>query len=719
MQETSDLSRRDFLKASAAMGAGLALEFVWTGTAAAEAAASAPEVTAWIVIHPDDAVVIRVARSEMGQGSSTGLPMLVAEELECDWARVRTEFVSPGENLRRHRIYLSMATGGSRSIRDSNEYLRRAGAMARDMLIAAAARGWGVPASACRAEKGIITHGPSGRAVRYGEVAAAAAAIEPPRDVKLKDPKDWKLLGKRVPRLDIPDKVTGKSVFGIDVSLPGMLHAAIAQCPVFGGGVARLDGAAAERMRGVRKVVRLDDAVAVVADSWWRAQKAVDALRIEWDFAGNTKWSDASIRAFLQSGLTQASAPVASRRGDVAAAFAGGGKIVEADYYTPYLAHATMEPQTCTALVKGNRVEVWAPTQNAEATLAVAAKAAGVPLANAEVYKTQLGGGFGRRGGFQDYTRQAVLVAKALPGIPVKLLWTREQDIQHDHYRPAAMVRQRAALDGQGNLLAWQARIASHSILAALRPDAAKNGMDMQAMACYADMPYAVPAVHFDYAMRNTHVPVGFWRSVAHSQNPFFRECFLDEIAHAAGKDAYRMRRGLLGASPRYLGVLDACAKAAAWDRPLPQGVHRGIAVVDAYGSYAANVVELSVDAGKRIAIRRIVVAVDPGYVANRDSAEAQMESCVTYALTAAMLGEVTVKDGAIEQSNFNDYAMMLIRHMPRVEFALAPSGGFWGGMGEPPATPLTPALCNAIFAATGERVRTLPLKNLGYSFAA
>jgi len=526
-------SRRDFLKVSTAVGGGLALQLAIPASALAQAGAKGkgPELTAWIVINPDSSVVIRVARSEMGQGSSTGLAMLVAEELECDWRKVRTEFVSTGEQLRRNRAWGSMATGGSRSIRDSQEYLRRAGATAREMLVAAAAQRWKVPESECDAENGVIIHRPSRRRLRFGQLAQAASKLEPPGEVKLKDPKDWNLIGKPAPRLDIPDKVTGKPLFGIDVQLPGMVYAAIAQCPVFRG---RLRSVADERILGLRgliKVVKLEDAAAVVADNWWRANRMLKALPIEWDVGPNGGASTASIREFVRFGLEDTSVPVARNDGDVEAGFAAAAKVIEAEYYAPFLNHAPLEPMNCTALVKGGRVEVWAPTQNAEATHATAAATADVPLENVDVHLTHLGGGFGRRG-FQDYTRQAVAIAKAVEGRPVKLLWSREEDMQHDYYRPMTLMRFKAGLDTAGNLIAWRIRDASHSILAGVRPQDIKEGVDRHALGGIVDLPYGVPNLRIEFAMRNSHVPVGFMRTVFHSQNPFMRECFVDEMAH-------------------------------------------------------------------------------------------------------------------------------------------------------------------------------------------
>jgi isoquinoline 1-oxidoreductase beta subunit len=717
MPSSFRFSRRDFLKVSTALGGGLALELALPSAALA-ADTKGPELTAWIVIRPNDEVLIRVARSEMGQGSSTGLPMLVAEELECDWRKVRTEFVSTGEQLRRNRVWGSMATGGSQSIRGSHEYLRKAGATAREMLLAAAAQRWKVSASECDAENSVIVHRPSGRKVRFGQVAQAASKLEPPSEVRLKDPKDWNLLGRSAHRLDIRDKVVGKPLFGIDVQLPGMAYAAIAQCPVFRGKLVSVPDERILGLRGLVKVVKLEDAVAVVADNWWRASKLLKLLPIEWDTGSNGAATTASIREFVRFGLEDSSIPVARNDGDVEAAFASAAKVVEAEYYAPFLNHAPLEPMNCTALVKGDRVEVWAPTQNAEATHAVAAATAGVPLENVDVHLTYLGGGFGRRG-FQDYTRQAVAIAKAVEGRPVKLLWSREEDMQHDYYRPMTMMRFKAALDVEGKLTALRVRDSTHSIMATVRPQEIKEGIDRHALGGIIDSPYDVPNFRIEFAMRNSHVPVGFMRTVFHSQNPFMRECFIDELASAAGKDPVEFRRALLQGRPKDLGVLDAVARASGWGSPLPAGVHRGIAVQDSHGSYAAAVFEVSVSAAAEIDIRRVVVAVDPGHVVNPDSAEAQVQSCVAYGLTSVLWGEITLKDGRVEQTNFDNYRIMRIAEMPRViEPVLVPSGGFWGGLGETPLAPLAPALCNAIFAATGKRIRSLPLASQGFSLA-
>jgi len=702
--------RRDFLKASAAASGGLLLEFSFPFAARAAAGRSATEVNAWIVIHPDDRVVIRIARSEMGQGSFTALAQLVAEELDCDWAQVSAEFASPNENVRRDRAWGSMSTGGSQGVRSSQDYVRKAGAAAREMLIAAAAAQWKVSASECSADKGVITHGPTQRKLRYGQVAAQAAKLRPPADVALRDAKDWKIAGRPLHRLDTPDKVLGKPVFAADVVLPGMLHASIAQSPVFGGKVKSVDASEAHAMRGVKKVVRAEGFVAVVADSWWRANRALGKLRIDWDVGANGQASDATIAAMLRDGLADPNIASARRTGDAAAAFSSAAKVVEAEYASQYLAHATMEPQACTAWIKPDGfVEVWTSTQDGMASLAAAAQTAGVPLERAEVHKTMLGGGFGRRGAPQDFVRQGVTIAMALRGTPVKLMWSREEDMQHDFYRPASLVKLRAALDAQGKVVAFEAKIACPSILEVLMPGAARGGIDFTAVRTLSDMPYEIPNQRIDYAMRTGHVPVGFWRAPG-QQNGVYRECFLDELAQAAGKDPLEFRLAMLKAGDRNRLVLEAAAKAAGWGTPPPAGVGRGLAVVEGFGSYAAGVAEVSVSPEGGLKVHRYVVAIDSGYVVNPDTCAAQAESNAVYGL-GALTQACTVRDGRIEQSNFHDFRLPMIGDMPKVELVLVPTGGFWGGHGEPGILPFQAAVLNAVFALTGKRIRRLPLR--------
>ena len=704
------LSRRSFLVGVSAVGGGLALSLA-VPFDSVRAAEEAPEVTAWLLIGADNAVVIRVARAEMGQGAHTGLAMLVAEELECDWAKVSTEFVSPQENMRRDRVWGDMSTGASRSIASSQLYLRQAGATAREMLISAAAARWNVPAFECVAAMSVITHQPSGRKLAFGAVAEAAAKVPPPADVKLKDPRDWKLAGKPRRRLDVPAKVTAQPIYAIDVRLPGMLYAAIAHCPVFGGAPKAVNDGAIANMKGVRRVVRLPNAVAVIADSWWHAKRAVEALPIEWDPRGNGRVSTASIADIVRAGLSAEKSQVGRSDGDVAAAMQSAVKLVEADYEVPFLAHATMEPQTCTAHVANGEVEVWVPTQEPMTALATAASAAGVPNEKVVVHGTFLGGGFGRRAAIQEFVRQAVLIAKEVD-VPVKLLWSREEDIKHDYYRPFGMARLVAGLGADGMPIAWKVRIAGPSFVHGLVPGFGMSFVDRTFISGLADeMAYDVPNYLVDYVVEQSPVPLGVWRAINYTQNTFYKESFVDEMAHAAGMDPYLYRRHLLRNNAKHLAVLDAAAKKADWFSPLPEGMRRGIAVTEACGSVCAQVVEASVERGE-VCVHRVVSALDCGNVVNPLSIEMQTEGAVIYALTAALTGEITIKNGGVEQSNFDTYEMLRIADAPKVETVLAPSGNFWGGAGEPPVPPLAPALCNAIFAATGKRIRSLPIKN-------
>lgn len=711
----ASIARRRFLKQSAVVGGGLTLGFylpVSDAKTAASTDAAATEVNAWVIVRPDNSITIRYARAEIGQGTSTAAPMMVGEELECDWKQVRMEFASASEQVKRDNVWGSTATFGSQGIRTSQEYLRKAGASARMMLVTAAAERWQVPASECVAKLSVITHTPSGRKLTYGQVAAAAGKLQPPKDVPLKDPKDWTLIGKAQPRFDIPDVVMGRLRYGIDAQLPGMVYAAVVQSPVHGGKVKSVDEEKLQGRRGFIKVVPIENGVAVVADNWWRASQMAKDLSIEWDEGGNGEANTASITEHMRGGLDAAGASVARDTGDVAQAFKAAAKTIEADYFTPYLAHATLEPQVCTALVKDGRVEVWPSTQDVSEVLKMAATAADVPPANVEVHRLHAGGGFGRRYITQEYVRQAVAIAKAMPGTPVKMLWSREQDTQHDYFRPMAFYRMRAALDADGTPTAWTTRIVTPSLLGTLLRIPLPNGIDRIAVGGYANFPYAVPNQHMDYLQRNGHVHVGFWRAVGESQNPFARESFVDELAHAAGKDPYQYRRGLLAKEPKALAVLDAVAKAAGWDQPLPNGVFRGIASTEGTGSYTASVIEVSVDEAGTLKVHRIVTAIDSGYVVNPDTVVAQIEGSAVFALTAALHGEITIKDGRVEQSNFHDYPMLRMADIPKIEVVQVPSGGFWGGVGEPGVNPIAPALCNAIFAATGQRIRALPVKN-------
>jgi len=717
------LTRRGFAFGISALAGGLVL-----GTLSASAQtptpgptqgprSSQPELTAWVLIQPDDSVLIRVARSDMGQGIFTSLPMLVAEELDCDWARVRPEYAPVAEHLARRRVWGNMVTTDSVSVRRSQDYLRKAGAQARMMLIAEAASRWNCPAEECTARNSVVTHGASGRTLRYGTLAEAASARPVPDNVALKRPQDWRLIGTSTRQFDMQAKVTGKLVYAIDVRVPGMLHAAVSTCPAYGGKLKSFDAAKVLDMPGVHQVVRVDDtAVAVVASSWWQAKKALEALPVVWDEAASADLSSDAILKTLQQGLDATDIVVGQRIGDVDAALASAATRITADYQVPYLAHATMEPQTCTAHVAGGRAEVWAPTQNGEGTAQVVAQTLGLDPSRVVVHKCHLGGGFGRRGLSQDWARQAVLIAKAV-GQPVKMIWTREEDMQHDFYRPMVVARQTAGLDSNGRLVGWKIRLCGSSIFASLAPHFMRNGQDLSMMNSLhkADMGYAVPALDVGYVMRNTAIPVGFWRAVNYSQNGFFRETFVDELAHASKQDPYQFRRTLLAQAPRTLAVLDEAARRANWGKA-PAGVHQGIAVVEFDDALCAQVVELSVDKDGRVKVHRVVCVVDPIFAVHPDTIVAQMEGCIIQALGAALTGEITFKAGRTEQSNFHDYPLLRIHETPRIETHVLPSGTDpgqpWGGVGETGLPPLAPALLNAVFAATGQRVRSLPLKH-------
>lgn len=716
MTAALDVSRRSFLVGSAAAAGGLALGFniSLTGESLAQ---SNPEINAWVMVRPDDTVVVRVGRVEMGQGTLTGLAQLVAEELECDWSKVTTEYPTPGQNVARSRVWGNFQTAGSRGVRDSHDYMRKGGAAARQMLIQAAANGWGVPAGECTVAKGVITHSSSGRTTTYGKVAEAASKLEAPKDVQLKDPKEWTIAGKPVKRLDTAEKLNGSQIYSIDVKRPGMLNAAIKACPVFGGKLKSFDAAQVQGMPGVKKVVAIgDNAVAVVADTWWRAKTALDALPIEWDSGPNAALSSESIDQMLKEGLKAEQAFVGNQAGDVKAAIAGAAKKVEAEYGFPYQHHATMEPMNATALWTNEKCEVWTATQNAEAALATAVTASGLPIEKCDVYRQNLGGGFGRRATSHDYVRQAVLIAKEMPGTPVKLIWSREEDMLHGHYHPITQAKMVGALDADGNLTGLHMRISGQSILAGVNPQGLQNGRDpatfqgLNPSGTEGVLGYTIPNLLVDHAMRNPPIPPGFWRGVNNNQNALYLECFMDELAHAAGKDPLEFRRKLLVNHPKHLAVLNAVAEKGGWGTPAPQGIYRGLAQHMGYGSYVAACAEVSVGDNGVLKIHRIVAATDCGHAVNPQQIAAQIEGSFAYGLTALLYGEITLKDGKVEQENFDSYQMMRMDEMPAVESIVMPSGDFWGGVGEPTIFVAAPAVLNAIFAATGKRIRSGPL---------
>ena len=721
------MNRRSFVVGTAAAGSGLAIGFdlPFGGPQVIRAADGSPELTAWVVIKPNDAIVIRIARSEMGQGTLTGLAQLVAEELECDWSKVTTEYPTPGQSVARKRAWGDFSTGGSRGIRESHEYVRRAGATAREMLIQAAATQWKVPASECVAANSTITHSASKRKTTYGKVAEAAAKLEPPKDVALKNPKDWKLAGKGVKRLDTVDKTNGKMVYGMDIKLPGMLNAAIKDCPVFGGKLKSYDEAKVTSMKGVEMVVRVgDSAVAVVADTWWHAKKALDALPIVWDEGENAKVSSESIAKWLEEGLDPAQpAFVGNENGDVKAAIAGAAKKVEAVYSYPYQNHACMEPMNATARYTDDKCEVWTGTQNGEATFAAVIEASGLPAAKCEVYKIMLGGGFGRRGR-TDYARQAVLIAKQMPGTPVKLIWSREEDMAHGTYHPVTQCKLVGAFDADNNLTGLHMRISGQSIIAGLFPQNLQKGKDPATFqglnqAGEAAFGYSIPNLLIDHSMRNPHVPPGFWRGVNVNHNAIYVESFMDELAHSVGQDPLEFRRKLMSKHPKHLAVLNAVAERIGWGKPAPQGVYRGLAQFMGFGSYVAGAAEISVTGGNKIKIHRIVGATDPGFAVNPAQIDRQVAGSFVYGLSALFHQECTVKNGRIVQENFDSYNSMRIAEMPKVESIIMPSGGTpWGGVGEPTICVAAPAVLNAYFAATGKRIRSFPLKNENITLA-
>ena len=728
-------SRRDFIIKGTVLGGGLMLGIgALPENALAQAGAqydpNTPttagdaEVNAWVSIRPDDTVYIRIARSEMGQGTRTGLAQLVTEELECNWKKVKTQSATPGQSLARKRVWGEHGTGGSRGIRISEDYVRRGAAAVRIMLLQAAANQWNVPASECVAANSVITHTPSGRKTTFGKVSVAASQLPVPTEVPLKDPKEWKLIGKSVNRIDgVSDKVTGRQIYAIDLKMPGMLVANIKESPVFGGKVKSYDAAKAQSMKGVKKVVQVgDSAVAVVADTFWQAKTALDQVNIVWDNGANGDVSSASIKKMLEDGLNADDAFVHNTNGDVKSALSNASKKVEATYFYPFLNHATLEPQTATAKWTPDSCEAWVPTQDGEASLAAVIAASGLPAEKCNVYKVNLGGGFGRRGAFQDYTTQAVNIAKQMPGTPIKLIWTREEDMTQGRYHPVMMCKMTAAIDDKKNVTGLNMRLSGQSILATVRPAvvAANKGKDPLAFQGVEPtgehgITYSFPNLTIDHAMRNTHVPPGFWRGVNVNQNAIFIETFMDELAEATGMDAVEFRRKHMKDFPRAVAVLNAVADGIGWTKPAAPGVYRGLAQMRSFGSYVAAACELSVKNGNEVKIHRIVAATDPGYVVNPAQVNRQVSGSFVYGLSALFEEEITIEKGAVVQKNFDTFNSIRLSQMPKVETIIIQGGGKdWGGVGEPTIAVAAPAVLNAIYRATGKRYRTVPLKNSG-----
>jgi isoquinoline 1-oxidoreductase subunit beta len=703
------LSRRGFIKVSAAAGGGLLLSIglpAFTGEAAAATGVFAPD--AFIRIDADGKVTMVMPQVEMGQGTYTSIPMLIAEELEVELATVQLEHAPPNDKLYANPLIGFQATGGSTSVRGFWEPLRRAGATARNMLISAAADTWGVAASDCRAEKGVVTHAASGRKLGYGELAAKAAGLPVPEKVALKDPKDFTLIGTPAKRLDTPAKVNGTAMFGIDTRLPGMKIAAVAISPVFGGKLAKADDSKALAVKGVRQVVKLDDAVAVVADHMGAAKKGIEALEITWDEGANAKLSTGDILQQLESAAATPGV-VGAKEGDVEKAIAGAAKKIEANYHMPFLAHAAMEPMNCTVHVTKDSCEVWVGTQVATRAQATAAEVTGLPPEKVQVHNHLLGGGFGRRLDIDGVTL-AVRIAKQVEG-PVKVVWTREEDIQHDIYRPFYYGRLTAGLDATGAPVAWHHRVVGSSILARWYPPAFKDGLDSDAVEGAAG-PYGFPNVLVDYVRQEPPAGLftGWWRGVGITHNAFIVEGFIDELAAAAGKDSVDYRGALLAKSPRAKVVLDLVAAKSGWGEKLPAGSGRGVSLLFGFGSYIAEVAEVTVDKDGQVQVKRVTCAVDCGQVVNPDTIKAQMEGGIIFGLSAALYGEITLKDGRVEQSNFDSYQVVRIDQAPQVEVHIVESGEAPGGIGEPGTAAIAPAVVNAIFAATGKRLRKLPI---------
>ena len=691
------LSRREFLRTGATAGATLVIGFYLpsSGRAVGQATESpgAFKPNAWLEVHADNTVSIWTGRSEMGQGVRTAMPMIVAEELEADWHTVRVLQADADP------AYGDQRTVGSRSVQGGWEPLRLAGATGREMLISAAALTWGVAREECRAERSSVRHTASGRQLTYGQLTSRAAALPIPEHPPLKRPADFRLLGTRVPRVDTPAKVTGRATFGMDVRVPGMVYAAVARCPVFGGRARRFDPAAALAVPGVRRVVEISRGVAVVAENTWAAFQGQRALRVEWDEGATASWSSDGIsRAFAEAAARPGQ--VVRATGNVDDALSGAARIVEAVYEAPYLAHACMEPMNCTAQVRAGRVEIWAPTQNPQGIQQEAARITGLAPAAITVHVTYLGGGFGRRGGPMDYATEAIELAQKLD-TPVKVVWTREDDLRHGLYRPATYNVLRGGLDARGVPLAWSHRLVG--------PDGAAfmitRGAD--------ELIYAIPHFRLDQVKQDPGIPIAPWRGVGPSQNGFVVERFVDELAHAAGRDPYTVRRELVAGQPRLLAVLETAARNAGWGTPAPAGRHRGIALWQFGETRVAEVAEVSVNQDGSVRVHRVVCAVDAGIVINPDTVESQTQSNVVYGLTATLYGEITVDRGRVVQSNFQQYPMLRMAEMPVIDVHLVASEAPPSGVGEAGLPPIAPAVCNAIFAATGKRIRRLPVGRL------
>ena len=721
MDGNNMLSRRHFIVTGLTAAGGLAIGFAHPGLAEALAlnapinpqpwaadAADAKEFNAWLVIEPDDTTIIRYGRAEMGQGTFTALTMCVAEELQCDWSKVRSEFASAHRNITENNVYGDQSSNGSHSVRLGREKAQQVGASARARLIAAAAARWQVDPASCATANSVVTHTASGRTLRYGELAAEAAKINLASEPAIKEPGQFTLMGQPTKRLDVPVKINGSAQYGIDIQLPGMVYAAVIGCPVFGGKLKSYDDSAIKGGRGIIATVPLPDAVAVVADRFWRAKQAVAKLDVEWDTGAAGKTTSAQFAKDYRDALDGPSAN-ARNDGDAEGAIKAAAKTLDAVYEVPHLAHARMEPLNATAWYQGDRIDFWMGTQDAAGTLKQVARVSGLKPEQVYVHNCFAGGGFGMRGSLGE-VNQAVLVSKAL-GKPVKVIFTREEDIRHDRYRPQAAIRFKAGLGADGMPVGWTMHTVVGSILQSLGAKV-ENGVEPMAVEGLATNPYNVANTRVDCTLKNTHVPVAFWRSVGSSQNAFFIESFVDEMAHAAGKDPYQFRRALLQGKPDWVGVLDLVAEKSDWAKPVAQGKARGISIHECFGSIVGEVAEISLDPKTGIKVERVTIAVDCGNMVNPLTVAEQLEGAMIYGLTAALYSNITIKDGGVVEGNFDTYPMVRLAQAPKTEVYFALSGGKkWGGIGEPGTAPIAAAVANAVFTLTGKRVRSLPLR--------
>lgn len=722
-------SRRQFILTGATLAGGFAIG-IGFGTPAAEAAVAAAEpwdatasspydIDAWIAIEPDGSVLIRYVRAELGQGSMTSLPMLVAEELECDWSKVRVDYASPNRNVREDNVYGDMSSVGSHSVRMSRVRMQQVGASARARLVAAAAARWGVPAGECAAANSVVTHGATGRTLGYGALAADAAKIRLATEPAIKTPDQYRLVGRPMKRLDVPVKINGSARFAIDASLPGMVFAAISQCPVPGGTLARVDESPLKGMPGIVGVVRLPDAVAVVATgTFWRARQALARLHPEWNVGADGATDSAQFAEAYRAAALAGPAAVARNDGDVDTALPAAKRTVEAVYEVPYLAHAPMEPMNATVHLQPDRLDVWVGTQSADRSLKRAAMVAGLKPEQVHIHNNYVGGGFGRKS-VNDEMVQAIRIARQV-NRPVKLIWTREDDIRHDRFRPQAAIGFKGGLGADGMPTAWSIRTSVGSLLRSLHINPVPSGIEPMAVEGLSTNPYAVPNTRVACALRNTHIPVCFWRSVGASQNAFAIESFVDELAHAGGHDPYQFRRKLLAGKPEWLRVLDTVAAKGDWGKPIGPGRARGIAIHECYDTIVGEVAEITISRQGHLKVARVTLAVDCGHAANPLSVAEQMEGGVIFGLSAVLYGKITIADGAPVQGNFDTYRMVRLAEAPKIDvhFALS-NGARWGGAGEPGVAPIAAAVCNAIFTLTGKRIRSLPIMDHDLSAGA